>query len=106
MKPPKLYVVVRSDRPPCDQAVQAVHAAINFCQENSDVAGKWFDCSNHLALLQVRNELELENLILRAKFNGFRISEFREPDLGESLTAIAIEPEARKICSNLKLAFS
>jgi|WetSurMetagenome_2_1015567.scaffolds.fasta_scaffold10748_5 peptidyl-tRNA hydrolase len=106
MKPPKLYVVVRSDLPPGDQAVQAVHAAINFCQENADVADRWFDCSNHLALLQVRNENELKDLTSKARFNGFRISEFREPDLGESLTAIAIEPEARRICSNLKLAFS
>jgi peptidyl-tRNA hydrolase len=106
VKPPKLYVVVRSDLPPGDQAVQAVHAAINFCQENADVADRWFDCSNHLALLQVRNENELKDLTSKARFNGFRISEFREPDLGESLTAIAIEPEARRICSNLKLAFS
>lgn len=106
MKPPKLYVVVRSDLPPGDQAVQAVHAAINFCQENADVADRWFDCSNHLALLQVRNENELKDLIFKARFNDLRVSEFREPDLDESLTAIAMEPEARRICSNLKLAFS
>lgn len=66
----------------------------------------WYRTSNYIAILAVRNEQELCNLIERAESKGIRFSAFREPDLDNQITAIAIEPgdKGRRICSSLPLA--
>lgn len=44
--------------------------------------------------------------MFEASKRGIAASAFREPDLGNSLTAIAIAPSGAKIVRNLKLALS
>lgn len=102
----KLYVVVRADLPPGPQAVQSMHAARQFTAEHPEVEREWFEKSNHLALLRVPDERSLERLIERAEMRGVRYSVFREPDLGNCLTAAAFEPgrPGRRVCSGLPLA--
>jgi peptidyl-tRNA hydrolase len=102
----KLHVVTRADLPPGAQGVQSMHAAIQFHHEHPDVGQRWFRESNHLAWLQVSDEIELEKLIDKAERLGVKYSVFREPDLGDRLTAIAFEPGrmGRKVCSGLELA--
>jgi hypothetical protein len=88
------------------QGVQGMHAAIQFCFENPDHSRQWFEKSNYLGFLSVANEYELHQLIEKAISLDIRFSIFREPDVDNQITAIAIEPGAKskKLCSNLKLA--
>jgi len=102
----KLYVITRSDLDPGYQAVQSLHAGIQFAMEHTEIHREWFENSNYLGLLSVANEIELNNLIENAREQNINVSIFREPDIGDQITAIALAPGARtkKLCSRLKLA--
>lgn len=66
----------------------------------------WYNVSNYLCLLSVRNENDLMFLIQDLKDKNIKFSVFREPDIGDQVTAIAIEPgtKSKRICSKLSLA--
>jgi len=102
----KLVLVIRSDLRPGQQAVQAAHAMRQFAFQHPDADRSWFERSNTLALLSVSDEAALERLADRADDLDLKLSVFREPDLGNSLTAIALEPGPRsqRLCRNLPLA--
>lgn len=104
MTVPRLHLVVRADLPPGDQAVQAAHALRQFVAEHPSADKEWFEQSNTLALLAAPNEQALFRMLGRAFDLGIRAAAFREPDLGGSLTAIAIEPAGARICRSLPLA--
>jgi len=101
-------VITRSDLNPGYQAVQSMHALRQFTAEHPEVDRLWFEQSNYLVLLSVSNEVELYNLMERAQSQGIQVSIFREPDIGDQITAIALAPgpRSKKLCSNLKLALS
>lgn len=84
------------------QAVQSAHAAIQFQHEHPELAQLWYKNSNYLAFLTVANEEELETLIRKAEARGIKHSIFREPDLGNQITAVAFEAsdDARRITSS------
>ena len=102
----KLYVVTRCDLPAGAQAAQSCHAARQFAAEHPDVERAWFHASNTLALLAVPDEPALDALLLRARGIGLRVAVFREPDLGDATTAIALEPgpASRRLVASLPLA--
>jgi len=100
----KLFVVTRADLPPGSMGVQAMHAFRQFVHEHREAEMEWFEKSNHLAFLEVRDERALERLAADAAARSLRFSAFREPDLGGSLTALALEPAAKRLCGRLKLA--
>lgn len=102
----KLYLVTREDISPGYQAVQSCHAIRQFTAEYPDVDQEWFTKSNYLALLSVKDLDELEQLYTDAIEAGLRVSAFREPDIGDEITAIAIEPHPATIelCKTLPLA--
>jgi len=102
----KLYLVVRRDLSPGQQAVQACHAMREFVAEHKETDLSWYMSSNHLALLSVQDEAELHRLVNRAARRGVRFSLFREPDRNDELTAIALEPAARRLCQDLPLALA
>jgi hypothetical protein len=52
------------------------------------------------------DELALCRLSADAVSAGFRIARFFEPDLGGSLTAVALEPAAGRLIKRLPLAFT
>lgn len=83
-----------------------MHAAIQFVFEHTDVTNNWYQASNYLGLLSVSNEDELLRLIEQAKQNNIKFSIFKEPDIDNQITAIALEPgiKSKKLCSKLKLA--
>lgn len=89
------------------QAVQSTHAAINFCFEHRGRAGPWFENSNYLVQLSVSNEMELLKLIENCEKMSITYTVFKEPDLEDSITAIAIEPSplTKKVVSHLPLLF-
>lgn len=101
----KLYVVVRNDLEPGAQAAQLTHAAIQFmCSEHCSIEARvWYAESKNLVLLQVPDELALLELQRRV---GHRSAAalYREPDLGDSVTAIAFGNEAGKLLGSLPLA--
>ena len=102
---PKLRVITRSDLPLSYQAVQSGHAGIQFQHEHRRIAKRWHKKSNYLIFLSVKDEHELILLEKLAKSNKIRVSVFREPDLNNEITAIALEPStvSDKLTSNLKL---
>ena len=101
----KLRVVTRRDLTPSQQAVQACHAAIDFQHEHPEDSRVWQTKSNYLALLTVADEDALIKLITKAILLGIKHTIFREPDLGNVITAVAFEPTdaARKLTSSCPL---
>ena len=101
----KLRVISRRDLPLPYQAVQSAHAGIQFQHEYPELAKNWFHNSNYLIFLSVNNEEELNSLIDRAMSKNIKISIFREPDINNEITAIALEPcdDSKRITSALKL---
>ena len=102
----KLFVVVRADLEPGQQAVQSAHALVEFIAEHAETAKEWRARSNFLALLSVANEVDLKDVARRALERGVRVSAFHEPDLGGALTAIALEPAAKRVVARLPLALA
>ena len=84
--------------------MQAAHALRAFVAEHPEVDRHWFETSNTLAFLAARDEEHLERLKFEATQRGIRFAEFREPDLGDALTAVAFEPSAGKLVRSLPLA--
>jgi Peptidyl-tRNA hydrolase PTH2 len=99
-------VVTREDLSPGYQGVQSIHAAIQFAMEHPETNKEWFEQSNYLGFLSVANELELNRIIELAAMQNIKCSVFKEPDIDNQITAIALAPGAKskKLCSNLKLA--
>jgi len=99
--------VTRKDLSPGYQAVQSTHAAINFIFEYPDRAGPWFQNSNYLVQLEANNERHLISIIRKCEECKLLYTVFREPDIGNQITAIAIEPneKTKKVVSNLPLLF-
>ena len=102
----KLYVITRRDLEPGYQAVQSIHAAIQFKFEYPELSKDWYEQSNYLGLLSVTNEQELLQLIEQAATHSIHCSIFREPDIDNQITAIALAPgpKSKKLCSRLPLA--
>jgi len=102
----KLYLVTRADLSPGYQAVQSCHAIRQFTAEHPEIDHVWFTRSNYLALLSVNDLDELEDLYYEARRLGLAVSAFREPDIGDQITAIAIEPhpDTQELCRSLPLA--
>ncbi len=104
----KLYVITREDLSPAYQAVQATHAIADFIFEHKDVANVWHNISNYIIILTVKNEADL--YAVQNTLRGLNISSittFKEPDIENELTAIALLPDdkAEAYCRTLKLAF-
>lgn len=85
---------------------QSCHAAIQFQKEHPDIQEEWFVKSNYLAILAVEDEEALTRLIEEATRVGIRLSVFREPDIDNAITAIALEPgnRSKRLCSRFPLA--
>lgn len=101
----KLRVITRRDIPLEYQGVQGAHAAIQFQHEHPELAVDWFTNSNYLIFLSVKNEDELKQFIKKAESNNIITSIFREPDINNEITAIALEPcdLSRRITGGLPL---
>jgi peptidyl-tRNA hydrolase len=66
----------------------------------------WVEDSNFLVVVAVPDELALAELAARAGEEGLAASIVREPDLENTITAVALQPgdEARRLCANFPLA--
>ena len=77
--------------------MQAAHAAITFTNDN-DVRS---DCT--LVMVTVPDEEALYDLVWEHRLWSIPHAIFREPDLGDELTAVAAAPS--RLVRNLPLAF-
>lgn len=106
MKRLKLTVVVAACLPFGLQATQGMHAARQFAAEHPAIEQKWFEESNTLVLLSVADGQALQDLYGAAQCKGIKGSLYRDEDLGDDVTAIALEPSdgTRRLCRALSLA--
>lgn len=74
-----------------------------FSEEHPEIDKEWYQVSNYLGLLSVKDENALQALILKLRSNDIKVSIFCEPDIANQVTAIVIEPcnLARKLLSNI-----
>jgi len=100
----RLYLITRRDLEPCDQAVQTCHAALEYAALHPGPSAAWRAASNTLAWLVVDDEQALLDLARQADRRGLRHALFHEPDRANELTAMALEPSARKLVRGLDLA--
>lgn len=86
--------------------LQSAHAGINFQYQYPNIAKQWNKQSNYLIILSVENELQLLLFLEKFKAYNLKTTTFREPDIGNEITAIAVEPgeKSRKLTSRLPLA--
>lgn len=100
----KLTTVTRRDLTPGAQSVQASHSLAQFIFEHPEISHLWFK-DPYLAQLSVENESELQHLIQKLQKSKIKYSVFRESDIDNQITAIAIEPsdKTRRLVSNLPL---
>jgi hypothetical protein len=100
--------VTRQDLSPGYQLVQSVHAAIDFILAHPKEAKEWHLNSNYLGCLAAKDEQSLKDLIAKLEENGIKHTVFREPDIDNHITAIAIEPGdiTRKLTSRFPLALN
>ena len=83
----KLYVIVRKDLSVSQRAVQAGHAVAQFLLYGP--FSRWKNGT--LIYLGIKNLKRLEKLIYQLKNNNINYVEFREPDIGNQITAIATD---------------
>ena len=105
METPKLVTVTRTDLPEGYQAVQSTHAAIDFVFEHPTRAGPWHKNSNTLVMLTVKDTRGLIHLMRKCDYLSLAYTVFREPDIGNQITAICMEPhpEVYKMTAKLSL---
>lgn len=82
------------------KCAQAIHAQRQFAHEFSTIERYWFEESNNIVVLE-SSDLDAEADALEEE--GYRLSRFHEPDVGDLLTAICVEPRASKRLSRLRL---
>lgn len=99
-------MIVDGSLPHGHQAVQAAHVAFNFSLEYPEMTREWFTKSQYLVILSVPCEADLESLGRDADGLHLRVSRYCEPDLDNSLTAIALGPQeaSRLLVARLPLA--
>jgi hypothetical protein len=88
------------------QTAQIAHVIAEFVLHNPRIAEKWHGLSNSLIVLEAKDARALSELQEKALSRGIHVHEFREPDLGDEITALAFEPHpgSKKLLSNLPLA--
>jgi len=94
----KLYVIVRKDLSVSKRAVQAGHAVAQFCL--CCPFSRWKN--NTLIYLGIKNLNNLKKLINQLNNNNIKFIEFREPDIGNQITAIATD-QYYKMFDKMKL---
>ena len=104
----KLYVVVRQDLSPGSQIAQSLHAFREFVHFFPESELNWYKTSNTIVILGAKDEHELFGLGRGALQEGIKFASFREPDMGDQITAMAFEPGDRtaQFLSHLNLAGS
>lgn len=88
--------------------MQSGHALAKFCIENPISANDWHTKSQFLIYLSLKDETALSKFIFKLDRHNVCYSIFREPDLNNSITAIALEPSdvTKKLVQKFPLALN
>jgi hypothetical protein len=97
----KLFIVLEKALDAGLKMAQAVHAGFLFDEEYPELRHQWYTESNNIVVLE---EEDLPTLADELEKRGYRLSRFTEPDLDDRLTAICVEPAAKKALCKLELA--
>ena len=84
-----MYVFVRTDLSHAQRAVQSAHAAVEVARQGHVPPS---DLIPNLVILGIESESELESIADSLVPLSIPFVAFREPDLGDSLTAVATAP--------------
>jgi peptidyl-tRNA hydrolase len=86
--------------------VQATHAAVDFQHQHPQIAKDWNTQSNYLIILSVKDEEHLKKYIHKFQRADLCHVVFKEPDIGNEITAICVQPseKTRKLTCHLPLA--
>jgi hypothetical protein len=87
----KLYLIVRTDLSPEQQAIQAGHAAVEW-------ARRYGHLYTHptFVLLEAENKAHLKWLMVKMVLAGVAYIPFYEPDRNDGLTALAVHYHGSK----------
>lgn len=101
--------ITRNDLEPGYKLVQSVHALADFAIKYQHEFVEWQSRSNYLCCLEA-SQLRMEILLSKLDLLKIKYSVFLEPDIGDQMTAIAIEAIPtelhKKLFKTLKLALS
>lgn len=87
-----MYIVTRKDLSSGYQCVQPAHALAQFATEHPETFIDWQKNHKNLVVVATEDEQSLTDLWLLAKSHKVKTSVFTEPDIGDQVTAIAMEP--------------
>lgn len=101
-----MYLVTHGNLSAGYQIAQVAHVMAEYALNHHNSAKYWHHLSNSLIVLEAKNARDLSDLQEKAKSRGINVQEFREPDLGDEITALAFEPgkATKRLLSNLPLA--
>lgn len=74
------------------QIAQIAHATAEFILAHPEISHNWAKTSNSLIALEATDAEHLSQLLEQAKALNITAVEFREPDMGDEITAIAFTP--------------
>lgn len=102
----KLYLVTHADLSAGYQTAQTAHVVAEFIMQQPKTAQKWHEVSNSVIVLETENAESLHDLKTSAENQGITVVIFREPDLGDEITALAFEPgeKTREFLTHLPCA--
>lgn len=108
----KIYLVTHAGLSAGYQIAQTAHVMAELASRHATEFSRWHHHSNSLIVVEAENARELSLLISRARAKNVRYEIFREPDLGDEITAVAFIPQEsyegtitpRKFLSNYPLA--
>lgn len=96
----KLYIIVLKSLSTGLKAAQACHALHAFTQTYPDITRAW-EADNNIVVLEHDDLLTTAEML---EGLGHSLVRFHEPDMDDALTAICVEPAAKKRLSGLRLA--
>ena len=96
----KMFILVRNDLSKSQQGVQGGHALAQFMLDYPDLAQKW----GNQTIVYVKADIQIlkgYEKMLTDHVDG--ISSFREPDIGNQLTALAAYGNAKEYFKDFRL---
>lgn len=104
-----MTIITRDDLSPGYKVVQSAHALADFAVRFEHEFKQWQMGSNYLCCLEA-TEFKIQNIMDKLDDLKIKYHVFREPDIENQMTAIAVEALSRKqhkqLFKNLKLTLS
>lgn len=102
----KIYLVTHTDLTVGHQITQTAHVIAELAVAHPEHFSKWHNLSQSIIVLQTPSSESLFELYVRAQSASLTVEAFREPDLGDEITALAFLPHADNVrfLANLPLA--